>query len=128
MGKPPDITSTRRHRAGLLVLTAAFCPSLQIGWSKEKLNSRIIRNNVIHITVDRMGCGRPYGLGVSKWINTTIFIMAAAAHEYFTESLELLHAAIDVEISPTSIHNCTLGTGLTGRRRNQGQQNLLWAS
>ena len=43
----------------------------------------------------------------------------AVKHEYFGYEIAgiKLHAAIDVQIHDNNIHDCTLGTCLTGRHR-----------
>ena len=86
--------------------------ALKIGWSKEKIGSHIIRNNVIHDcgqngVVGHMGC-------VFSQITNNHIYNIAVKHEYFGYEIAgiKLHAAIDVEISHNHIHNCTLGTWL----------------
>ena len=100
---------TRRHRKpGYQYQMEAVFRALQIGWSKEKIGSHIIRNNVIHDcgqngVVGHMGC-------VFSQITNNHIYNIAVKHEYFGYEIAgiKLHAAIDVEISHNHIHNLSL--------------------
>ena len=104
---------TRRHqKPGYQYQMEAVFRALQIGWSKEKIGSHIIRNNVIYDCgqngiVGHMGCV------FSEIYNNHIYNIAVK-HEFFGYEIAgiKLHAAIDVKIHHNRIHNCTLGTWL----------------
>lgn len=104
---------TRRHqKPGYQYQMEAVFRALQIGWSKEKIGSHVIRNNVIYDCgqngiVGHMGCV------FSEIYNNHIYNIAVK-HEFFGYEIAgiKLHAAIDVKIHHNRIHNCTLGTWL----------------
>ncbi len=104
---------TRRHRKpGYQYQMEAVFRGLEIGWSKEKVGSHIIRNNTIHDCgqngiVGHMGC-------VFSEIYHNHIYNIAKKHEFFGYEIAgiKLHAAIDVQIHNNNIHNCTLGTWL----------------
>ena len=121
---------TRRHRKpGYQYQMEAVFRALQIGWSKEKIGSHIIRNNVIHDcgqngVVGHMGC-------VFSQITNNHIYNIAVKHEYFGYEIAgiKLHAAIDVEISHNHIHNCTLGTWLDWQAQGtRVSKNLFYAN
>ena len=105
--------STRRHqKPGYQYQMEAVFRALQIGWSKEKIGSHIIRNNVIYDCgqngiVGHMGC-------VFSEISHNHIYNIAVKHEFFGYEIAgiKLHAALDVKIHHNRIHNCTLGTWL----------------
>ena len=105
--------STRRHqKPGYQYQMEAVFRALQIGWSKEKIGSHIIRNNVIYDCgqngiVGHMGC-------VFSEISNNHIYNIAVKHEFFGYEIAgiKLHAALDVKIHHNRIHNCTLGTWL----------------
>lgn len=104
---------TRRHRKpGYQYQMEAVFRALQTGWSKETIGSHIIRNNTIYDCgqngiVGHMGC-------VFSTISGNHIYNIAVKHEYFGYEIAgiKLHAAIDVQITGNSIHDCTLGTWL----------------
>jgi alpha-L-arabinofuranosidase len=104
---------TRRHqKPGYQYQMEAVFRALQIGWSKEKIGSHIIRNNVVYDCgqngiVGHMGC-------VFSEIYHNHIYNIAVKHEFFGHEIAgiKLHAAIDVKIHHNRIHNCTLGTWL----------------
>lgn len=104
---------TRRHqKPGYQYQMEAVFRAFQIGWSKEKIGSHVIRNNVIYDCgqngiVGHMGCV------FSEIYNNHIYNIAVK-HEFFGYEIAgiKLHAAIDVKIHHNRIHNCTLGTWL----------------
>jgi alpha-N-arabinofuranosidase len=105
--------STRRHqKPGYQYQMEAVFRAIQIGWSKEKIGSHIIRNNVIYDCgqngiVGHMGC-------VFSEIYDNHIYNIAVKHEFFGYEIAgiKLHAAIDVKIHHNRIHNTTLGTWL----------------
>ncbi len=86
--------------------------ALQAGWSKEKIGSHIIRNNVIHdcgqnAVVGHMGCA------FSRIEHNHIY-RVATKHEFFGYEIAgiKLHAAVDVVIADNNLHDCSLGIWL----------------
>ncbi len=84
----------------------------QIGWSKERIGSHVVRNNEIYDCgqngiVGHMGCA------FSEISGNHIYNIAVK-HEFFGYEIAgiKLHAAIDVQIIHNNIHNSTLGTWL----------------
>lgn len=107
-----NLSIRRRQKPGYQYQMEAVFRALQIGWSKEKIGSHIVRNNVIYDcgqngVVGHMGCvfSEIYGNEIYN-INVK--------HEFFGYEIAgiKLHAAIDVQIHNNSIHNCALGTWL----------------
>lgn len=86
--------------------------ALRIGWSKEKIGSHIIRNNVIY------DCGQNGIVGHMGGVFSEIYhnhiYNIAKKQEFFGYEIAgiKLHAAIDVIIRDNYIHDCTLGTWL----------------
>jgi hypothetical protein len=104
---------TRRHqKPGYQYQMEAVFRALQIGWSKEKIGSHIIRNNVIYDCGQNGIVGHMGGV-FSEIYNNHIYNIAVK-HEFFGYEIAgiKLHAAIDVKIHHNRIHNCTLGTWL----------------
>jgi hypothetical protein len=86
--------------------------ALQMGWSKEKIGSHIIRNNKIHDCgqngiVGHLGC-------VFSRIEHNHIYNIAKKQEFWGHEIGgiKLHAAIDVVIENNNIHACSLGTWL----------------
>lgn len=84
----------------------------QIGWSKERIGSHVVRKNEIfdcgqNGIVGHMGCA-------FSRINDNHIYNIAVKHEFFGYEIAgiKLHAAIDVQIIHNNIHNSTLGTWL----------------
>ncbi|MDD2970795.1 MAG: right-handed parallel beta-helix repeat-containing protein [Lachnospiraceae bacterium] len=107
-----NLCTRRQQKPGYQYQMEAVFRALEIGWSKEKIGSHIIRNNTIYDCgqngiVGHMGCV------FSKIYNNHIYNIAVK-HEFFGYEIGgiKLHAAIDVEITHNRIHNCTLGTWL----------------
>ncbi|NLT40017.1 MAG: DUF1565 domain-containing protein [Clostridiales bacterium] len=86
--------------------------ALQSGWSKEKIGSHIVRNNVIY-DCGQNGIVGHMGAAFSRIYNNHIYNIGVK-HEFFGYEIAgiKLHAAIDVQITRNHIHNCTLGTWL----------------
>lgn len=119
--------STRRHqKPGYQYQMEAVFRALQIGWSKEKIGSHIIRNNVIYDCgqngiVGHMGC-------VFSEIYDNHIYNIAVKHEFFGYEIAgiKLHAAIDVKIHHNRIHNTTLGTWLDWQAQGVRVTNNLY--
>ena len=82
---------------------------LKIGWSKEKIGSHIVRNNVMYDCgqngiVGHMGCA------FSKIYGNHIYNIGVK-HEFFGWEIAGIkfHAPIDTEIYENRIHNCVFG-------------------
>ncbi len=104
---------TRRHqKPGYQYQMEAVFRALQIGWSKEKIGSHIIRNNVI-FDCGQNGIVGHMGGAFSEIYNNHIYNIAVK-HEYFGYEIAgiKLHAALDVKIHHNRIHHTTLGTWL----------------
>lgn len=104
---------TKYHRKpGYQYQMEAVFKARNIGWSKERIGSHIIRNNRIYDCgqngiVGHMGCifSEIYGNEISR---------IAIKHEFYGHEIAgiKLHAAIDVQIHHNYIHHCSLGTWL----------------
>lgn len=101
--------------------------ALHIGWSKERIGSHIVRNNVIYDcgqngVVGHMGCI------FSEIYNNEIYNIAVK-HEYYGHEIAgiKLHAAIDVQIHDNYIHNCSLGTWLDWQAQGTRVSNNIYA-
>ena len=107
-----NLCSRRHQKPGYQYQMEAVFRALQIGWSKEKIGSHIIRNNVIHDCGQNGIVGHMGGV-FSEIYNNHIYNIAVK-HEFFGYEIAgiKLHAAIDVKIHHNRIHNCTLGTWL----------------
>lgn len=83
-----------------------------IGWSKERIGSHIVRNNRI------FDCGQNGIVGHLGCIFSEIYgneiYNIAVKHEFYGHEIAgiKLHAALDVQIHNNYIHNCALGTWL----------------
>ncbi|MCI9081589.1 MAG: DUF1565 domain-containing protein [Lachnospiraceae bacterium] len=108
-----DNFCTRFHKKpGYQYQMEAVFLGRQIGWSKERIGSHIVRNNVIYDCgqngiVGHMGCA-------FSTISGNHIYNIAVKHEFFGYEIAgiKLHAAIDVQIIHNNIHNSTLGTWL----------------
>jgi hypothetical protein len=104
---------TRRHdKPGYQYQLEAVFSARQIGWSKERIGSHIIRRNRIYDcgqngVVGHLGC-------VFSQIYDNDISRIAIKREFFGHEIGgiKLHAAIDVLIAHNRIHDCTLGTWL----------------
>ena len=107
-----NLCSRRHQKPGYQYQMEAVFRALQIGWSKEKIGSHIIRNNVIY------NCGQNGIVGHMGGVFSEIYdnhiYNIAVKHEFFGYEIGAikLHAAIDVRIRHNRIHHCTLGTWL----------------
>jgi hypothetical protein len=118
---------TRRHqKPGYQYQMEAVFRALQIGWSKEKIGSHIIRNNVIYDCGQNGIVGHMGGV-FSEIYNNHIYNIAVK-HEFFGYEIAgiKLHAAIDVKIHHNRIHNTTLGTWLDWQAQGVRVSNNLY--
>lgn len=107
-----NLCSRRHQKPGYQYQMEAVFRALQIGWSKEKIGSHIIRDNVIYDCGQNGIVGHMGGV-FSEIYNNHIYNIAVK-HEWFGYEIAgiKLHAAIDVQIHHNRIHNTTLGTWL----------------
>lgn len=82
------------------------------GWSRERIGSHTIRNNVIS-DCGQNGIVGHLGCIFSKIYDNEIYNIAVK-HEFYGHEIAgiKLHAAIDVQIHHNYIHHCSLGTWL----------------
>ena len=119
--------ATRRHqKPGYQYQMEAVFRALQIGWSKEKIGSHIIRNNVIY-NCGQNGIVGHMGGAFSEIYNNHIYNIAVK-HEFFGYEIAgiKLHAALDVRIHHNRIHHCTLGTWLDWQAQGVRVSNNLY--
>lgn len=106
-----DFTRFRRKPGYQCQMEAVF-KAKNIGWSKERIGSHIIRNNKIY------DCGQNGIVGHLGCIFSEIYgneiYNIAVKHEFYGHEIAgiKLHAAIDVQIHHNYIHDCALGTWL----------------
>lgn len=106
-----DFTKYRRKPGYQYQMEAVF-RARNIGWSRERIGSHIIRNNVVY------DCGQNGVVGHLGCVFSEIYgneiYNIAVKHEFYGHEIAgiKLHAAIDVQIHHNYIHNCTLGTWL----------------
>ena len=107
----------------------AVFKALQIGWSKEKIGSHIIRNNTIY-DCGQNGIVGHLGCVFSEIYNNHIYNIAIK-HEYFGYEIAgiKLHACIDVQIHHNNIHHTTLGIWLDWQvQGTRISKNLFYAN
>lgn len=98
------------RKPGYTYQMEAVFKARNIGWSKERIGSHIIRNNVIHDCgqngiVGHMGCV------FSEVYGNEIYNIAQKDEWYGYEIAAIkFHAAIDVQIHDNYIHNCSRGS------------------
>jgi alpha-N-arabinofuranosidase len=107
-----NLCSRRHQKPGYQYQMEAVFRALQIGWSKEKIGSHIIRNNIIYDCGQNGIVGHMGGV-FSEICNNHIYNIGVK-HEFFGYEIAgiKLHAAIDVKIHHNRIHHCTLGAWL----------------
>ncbi len=107
-----NLCTRRQQKPGYQYQMEAVFRALQIGWSKEKIGSHIIRNNTIY-DCGQNGVVGHMGGAFSEIYNNHIYNIAVK-HEFFGYEIAgiKMHAALDVQIHHNRIHNCTLGTWL----------------
>ncbi len=86
--------------------------ALHIGWSRERIGSHIVRNNVIYDCGQNAIVGHMGG-AFSRIYGNHIYNIGNK-HEFFGYEIAgiKLHAAIDTVIENNNIHDCWLGTWL----------------
>jgi hypothetical protein len=104
--------SKRHDKPGYQYQLEAVFSARQIGWSKERIGSHIIRRNTIY-NCGQNGIVGHLGCVFSKIYDNHIYNIALKREFYGYEIGGIkLHAAIDVEIRHNRIHDCSLGTRL----------------
>lgn len=121
-----NLCSRRHQKPGYQYQMEAVFRALQIGWSKEKIGSHIIRNNVIY-DCGQNGIVGHMGGAFSEIYENHIYNIGVK-HEYFGYEIGgiKLHAAIDVKIHHNRIHHCTLGTWLDWQAQGVRVSNNLY--
>lgn len=102
----------RKDKPGYQYQLESVFSAIEIGWSKEKIGSHIIRNNKIY-DCGQNGVVGHLGCVFSEISNNHIFNIGIK-REFFGHEIGgiKLHAAIDVQIRDNRIHDCSLGTWL----------------
>lgn len=106
-----DFTKWHRKPGYQNQLEAVF-KAKNIGWSKERIGSHVVRNNRIY------DCGQNGIVGHLGCIFSEVYgneiYNIAVKHEYYGHEIAGIkfHAAIDTQIHDNYIHNCTLGVWL----------------
>ena len=107
-----NFRTSRKDKPGYQYQLESVFAASKSGWSKEKIGSHIIRNNVIYdcgqnAVVGHLGCV------FSEIYNNTIYNIGIK-REFFGHEIAgiKLHAAIDVQIHHNHIHDCSLGIWL----------------
>jgi len=104
--------SKRKDKPGYQYQLESVFLARQAGWSKEKIGSHIVRNNVIY-DCGQNGIVGHLGCVFSEIYNNHIYNIALKREFYGHEIAGIkLHAAIDVHIHHNRIHDCSLGTWL----------------
>ncbi|MGI6189089.1 MAG: hypothetical protein GX041_10070 [Clostridiales bacterium] len=104
--------SIRKDKPGYQYQLEAVFSAERNGWSKEKIGSHIIRNNIIY-DCGQNGIVGHLGCVFSQIYNNHIYNIALKREFYGHEIAGIkLHAAIDVQIHNNRIHDCTLGLWL----------------
>ncbi|MCL2249434.1 MAG: right-handed parallel beta-helix repeat-containing protein [Oscillospiraceae bacterium] len=117
----------RKDKPGYQYQLESVFKAAKIGWSKEKIGSHIIRNNVIY-DCGQNGIVGHLGCVFSEIYGNHIYNIAIKREFYGHEIAGIkLHAPIDVHIYRNHIHDCSLGIWLDWQ--NQGtriSKNLLY--
>ncbi|MDZ7834826.1 MAG: right-handed parallel beta-helix repeat-containing protein [Alkalibacterium sp.] len=107
-----NYSSKRRDKPGYHYQIETVFEAEKAGWSKEKVGSHIIRNNVIH-DCGQNGVVGHLGCIFSEVSGNHIYNIAIKRQFYGHEIAGIkLHAAIDTQIEDNRIHDCTLGIWL----------------
>jgi len=104
-----NLCSYEHRKPGYQYQMEAVFKAIQIGWSKEKIGSHIVRGNVIY-DCGQNGIVGHMGAAFSKIQHNHIYNIGAK-HEFFGYEIGgiKLHAAVDTLIEGNCIHGCALG-------------------
>lgn len=107
-----NLYNTFRRKAGYVYQLETVFLAKQAGWTKEKIGSHIIRNNVIY-NCGQNGIVGHMGGAFSEIYGNEIYNVGTK-HEFYGYEIAgiKLHAALDTQIHHNNIHNCTMGTWL----------------
>jgi len=107
-----NFRSKRKDKPGYHYQIETVFLAKQSGWSKEKIGSHIIRNNIIY-DCGQNGIVGHLGCVFSEIYQNHIYNIGIKREFYGHEIAGIkLHAAIDVQIHNNRIHDCSLGTWL----------------
>ena len=100
------------RKSGYMNQAESVFNALRIGWSKEKIGSHIVRNNVIH-DCGQAGIAGHLGCAFSRIEHNHIYNITKK-QEFFGYEVGCikLHAAIDVVIENNNFHDCSIGLWL----------------
>ncbi|RAX18888.1 MULTISPECIES: right-handed parallel beta-helix repeat-containing protein [Actinomyces] len=107
-----NYSTTRGDRSGYQYQLESVFAGLELGWSREKVGSHVVRRNLIHdcgqnAVVGHMGCA--FSTIEDNEIHTISARRAFYGHEIAGIKL---HAAIDTSITHNHVHGCSLGIWL----------------
>ncbi len=107
-----NLYNTYHRKAGYVYQLETVFLAKQAGWTKEKIGSHIIRNNVIY-NCGQNGIVGHMGGAFSDIYGNEIYNVGTK-HEFFGYEIAgiKLHAALDTQIHHNNIHDCTMGTWL----------------
>ena len=108
-----NFRSIRKDKPGYhYQIESVFLALQHAGWSKERVGSHIVRNNVIY-DCGQNGVVGHLGCAFSQIYNNHIYNIGIKREFYGHEIAGIkLHASIDVQIVGNRIHDCSLGTWL----------------
>lgn len=107
-----NLYNTYHRKAGYVYQLETVFLAKQAGWTKEKIGSHIIRNNVIY-NCGQNGIVGHMGGAFSEIYGNEIYNVGTK-HEFYGYEIAgiKLHAALDTQIHHNNIHDCTMGTWL----------------
>jgi len=119
--------SIRKDKPGYQYQLESVFKARKIGWSKEKIGSHIVRNNVIY-DCGQNGIVGHLGCVFSEIYGNHIYNIAIRREFYGHEIAGIkLHAPIDVYIHNNHIHDCSLGIWLDWQAQGTRiSKNLLY--
>ncbi|MCL2221710.1 MAG: right-handed parallel beta-helix repeat-containing protein [Oscillospiraceae bacterium] len=119
--------TNRKDKPGYQYQLESVFKAAKIGWSKEKIGSHIIRNNVIY-DCGQNGIVGHLGCVFSEIYDNHIYNIAIKREFYGHEIAGIkLHAPIDVHIHGNRIHSCSLGIWLDWQAQGSRiSKNLLY--
>lgn len=107
-----NLASRFGRRSGHRRQMESMFQGLQAGWSKEKIGSHLIRNNVIH-DCGQNGIVGHMGSAFCRIEHNHIYNISIKREFWGHEMGGIkLHAAVDTVIADNNIHHCGLGTWL----------------